>query len=109
MDKTGQVDKLAALHDLAEVQAVSEDDIRIAIDELNRSTEAINKQTETLRQQQDAFSRLIKKASDSSARRGTFEVERQRKAMTEHKYVSAEVQELEQDNLCFPLACATLN
>lgn len=96
LDKTGQVDKLAALHDLAEVQAVSEDDIRIAIDELNRSTEAITKQTETLRQQQDAFSRLIKKASDSSARRETFEVERQRKAITEHKYVSAEVEDLAQ-------------
>ncbi|VUC21980.1 unnamed protein product [Clonostachys rosea] len=96
LDKTGQVDRLAALHDLAEVQAVSEDDIRAAIDELNRSTEAISKQTETLRQQQDAFSRLIKKASDSSARRETFEAERQRKAITEHKYVSAEVEDLAQ-------------
>lgn len=93
MDKSGRVDKLAEQHDLAEVQAVTEDDIKIAIEQLNRSTEAINKQTETLRQQQDAFSRLAKKASENTARRKDFELDRQRKLNTERKYIAAQVRE----------------
>ncbi|OBS17732.1 hypothetical protein FPOA_09464 [Fusarium poae] len=76
LDKSGQVDRLADLHDLGEVQAVNEDDIRAAIEELNRSTETITKQTETLRQQQDALARLVKKRDEAEHERRDLEEER---------------------------------
>ncbi|RGP71554.1 hypothetical protein FSPOR_3260 [Fusarium sporotrichioides] len=76
LDKSGQVDRLADLHDLGEVQAVNEDDIRAAIEELNRSTETISKQTETLRQQQDALARLVKKRGEAEHQRKDLEEER---------------------------------
>ncbi|RBR08889.1 uncharacterized protein FIESC28_10069 [Fusarium coffeatum] len=76
LDKSGQVDRLAELHDLGEVQAVNEDDIRAAIEELNRSTGEINKQTETLKQQQDALARLVKKRDEAEQARRDLEEER---------------------------------
>lgn len=91
MDKCGEVDRLTALHDLAEVQAVTEDDIRAATEELRRSTEAISKQTETLKQQQDALSRLIRKTAESDARRRDFEYSRQQRSDSERKHIAAEV------------------
>ncbi|SCO82898.1 uncharacterized protein FRV6_07111 [Fusarium oxysporum] len=69
LDKSGQVDRLADLHDLGEVQAVNEDDIRAAIEELNRSTATISKQTETLKQQRDALARLVKKRDEAESQR----------------------------------------
>lgn len=91
MDKNGQVDKLAEQHDLADVQAVTEEEVRAAVEEINRSTAAITKQTETLKLQQDALSRLVQKAGDSKSRRRNFEVSRQQNAETERKFVSAQV------------------
>lgn len=76
LDKSGQVDRLAELHDLGEVQAVNEDDIRAAIEELNRSTGEINKQTETLKQQQDALARLVKKRDEAEQARRDLEEDR---------------------------------
>ncbi|KAF4968411.1 hypothetical protein FSARC_4208 [Fusarium sarcochroum] len=76
LDKSGQVDHLADLHDLGEVQAVNEDDIRAAIEELNRSTATISKQTETLRQQQDALARLVKKRDEADNQRRHLEERR---------------------------------
>ncbi|KAM0345758.1 hypothetical protein ACHAPU_006111 [Fusarium lateritium] len=76
LDKSGQVDRLADLHDLGEVQAVNEDDIRAAIEELNRSTVTISKQTETLRQQQDALARLVRKRAEAENQRKNLEEER---------------------------------
>lgn len=91
LDKSGQVDKLADLHDLGEVQAVNEDEIRTAIEELNRSTASIVKQTETLRQQQDALSRLVKKGIEGQAQRQDLEATRQRRAELERKRLAVEV------------------
>ncbi|RKL05386.1 hypothetical protein BFJ70_g8754 [Fusarium oxysporum] len=73
LDKSGQVDRLADLHDLGEVQAVNEDDIRAAIEELNRSTATISKQTETLKQQRDALARLVKKRDEAESQRRDLE------------------------------------
>ncbi|RYC93975.1 hypothetical protein BFJ63_vAg3272 [Fusarium oxysporum f. sp. narcissi] len=73
LDKRGQVDRLADLHDLGEVQAVNEDDIRAAIEELNRSTATISKQTETLKQQRDALARLVKKRDEAESQRRDLE------------------------------------
>lgn len=94
LDKSGQVDKLADLHDLGEVQAVNEDEIRTAIEELNRSTASIVKQTETLRQQQDALSRLVKKSSEGQAQRQELEETRLRKVELERKRLATEVTSL---------------
>lgn len=97
LDQSGEVDRLAALHDLAEVQAVSEDDMRRAVAELQLSTETIAKQTETLRQQHDALSRLVKKQGDNDARRREMSLSRQRRAETDKRHIAAEVEELAQD------------
>lgn len=85
------MDRLAGLHDLAEVQAVTEDDMKTAIEELKRSTSAITKQTETLKQQQDALSRLVNKSTENDARRRDFELSRQRRSEADRKRIAAEV------------------
>ncbi|KAK7427177.1 hypothetical protein QQZ08_006290 [Neonectria magnoliae] len=94
LDRSGQVDLLADAHDLGEVQAVNEDDIRAAIEELNRSTATISKQTETLRQQQDALSRLVKKRGESEAQRRDLESTRLRESESQRKKLAAEVEDL---------------
>ena len=91
LDKSGEVDKLAEFHDLADVQAVTEEEIRAAVEELNRSTSAVAKQAETLRQQQDALSRLVKRAGERDSSRRDFELKRQHNSETERKFISAEV------------------
>jgi uncharacterized membrane protein len=91
LDKSGHVDRLAALHDLGEVQAFTEHDIRAAIDELDRSTAAITKQTESLRQQQDALTRMMAKSAQNESRRRDFEASQQRLASSGRKRIAAEV------------------
>ncbi|KAK5989765.1 hypothetical protein PT974_08025 [Cladobotryum mycophilum] len=92
LDRSGQVDELTGLHDLAEVQAVTEEEVRIAIDELRQSTDSISKQSETLRQQHDALSRFVKKNEENDARRRDLDLDRQRKAESERTRVAAEVE-----------------
>lgn len=94
LDRSGQVDVLADAHDLGEVQAVNEEDIRTAIEELNRSTATISKQTETLRQQQDALSRLVKKRGENEAQRRDLESTRLRQSESQRKKLAAEVEDL---------------
>ncbi|KAF4119366.1 hypothetical protein GMORB2_4885 [Geosmithia morbida] len=96
LDKSGEVDRLAELHDLAEVQAVTDDEIRTAIQELQRSTQAITKQTDSLKLQHDALARLVKKTADTDSRRRDLETSRQRRLATERKHISAEVEDLSQ-------------
>lgn len=91
LDKRGRVDQLADSHDLAKVQAVTEDDLRLAVEQLKRSTENINKQTETLRQQQDALSRLVKKQAEDTARREELERVQKRKKEVERTQLTREV------------------
>lgn len=85
------MDRLADLHDLSEVQALREDDLRAAVEDLRRSTAAVNKQTETLRHQRDAFSQLVAKRADGEARRLELETARQRKFESERVRISSEV------------------
>lgn len=82
---------MADLYDLGEVQAVNEDDIRAAIDELNRSTATISKQTEALRQQQDALSRLVKKRDEAESQRHDWEDSRLNKTKLAIKKLAFEV------------------
>lgn len=85
LDKTGRIDKLVASQDLATVQALSEREIQIAIDELNRSTAAIVKQTETLKQQQDALAKLVKSNAKVEEARSDLVFQRNQKHDAERK------------------------
>lgn len=91
LDASGQVDRLAELHDLAEVRPVNEDDLRLAIQELEQSTHRISLQTKTLRQQQDALSRLVSKNSENEARRRELSDNRRRKADADRRQLFIEV------------------
>lgn len=91
LDESGQVDRLADLHDLSDVQATREADIKAAVEELKRSTAAINKQTETLRHQHDALSRLVAKRAEGESRRRAEELACLRRSESERMRVSSEV------------------
>ncbi|KAM5366988.1 hypothetical protein ACJZ2D_010256 [Fusarium nematophilum] len=91
LDRSGEVDKLADAYDLGEVQAVNEEDIRLAIEELNRSTATISKQTETLRQQQDALARIVKKRDEAEGQRRELEQARLDKSRSALKRLVFEV------------------
>ncbi|RDA89043.1 hypothetical protein CP532_0610, partial [Ophiocordyceps camponoti-leonardi (nom. inval.)] len=67
LDSSGQVDRLAAQHELAHVQALTDDDLRVAIEELGQSTDAIVSRTKKLRLQRDAMSRLVTEPSAGGA------------------------------------------
>ncbi|PHH78112.1 hypothetical protein CDD80_7352 [Ophiocordyceps camponoti-rufipedis] len=69
LDRSGRVDQLASQHELAHVQAVSDDHLRAAIEDLSRSTEKMLSQTRSLRIQRDALSRLAADESDGVAAR----------------------------------------
>lgn len=91
LDKNGRVDELADLYDLAEVQAVSDDELRAAIEELKRSTETITKQTETLRKQHEAVSRMIKRHAENTTRREDIERVQKKKSELERAQLTKEV------------------
>ncbi|KAJ9134383.1 Vacuolar H+/Ca2+ exchanger [Coniochaeta hoffmannii] len=75
LEKSGRADQLGASLDAANGQSFRDEDIKSAIEELNRSTATINKQTETLRHQQDALARLIKNESKDAQARAVLDLE----------------------------------
>ena len=91
LDRSGEVDRLAALHDLGDAPDVDEDAVRAAVDELRRSTQSIAKQTEALRQQQAALQRMITKEADNQARRRDLEASRRRKHQVKYRELMADV------------------
>ncbi|KAG5981929.1 hypothetical protein E4U55_002490 [Claviceps digitariae] len=97
LDQRGRVDQLADSHDLAKVQAVTEDDLRLAIDQLGQSTENLNQQTETLRQQRDALSRLVKRQADNRARRQELERVQKRNKDRQRIQLTREVETITDD------------
>ncbi|KAG5931059.1 hypothetical protein E4U53_001964 [Claviceps sorghi] len=92
LDKNGCVDQLADSHDLATVQAVTEDELRLAIGQLSQSTQNINKQTESLRQQRDALSRLVKRQAENTARRQELERVQKRNRDMQRTQLTREVE-----------------
>jgi hypothetical protein len=74
LEKSAKADQLAASTDLATVQSFSDQELRDAIKELNRSTDTIAKQTETLKQQQEALTRLLKGKAKDAERRSALEL-----------------------------------
>lgn len=91
IERNGKAGDLAATTDLTTTQAHTDQELKDAIDELNRSTEAINKQTETLRQQQDALSRLLMTAGKSGDARFDLEAKRLYKWETDRKGLNTAV------------------
>jgi hypothetical protein len=85
LEKSGLAEKLAATSDLATVQALSDQEIKDAIEELNRSTEAISRQTETLKQQQEALDRLVNGSKRDSDARSNLESLQTRKWETQRR------------------------
>lgn len=65
---------MAASADLVTVQSFSDQELKDAIEELNRSTATIAQQTDTLKQQQDALTRLVKGKTNEAERRSALEL-----------------------------------
>ncbi|KAG6169547.1 hypothetical protein E4U51_001519 [Claviceps purpurea] len=97
LDKTGRVDQLADSHDLSYVQAVTEEELRLAIEQLGQSTETFDKQTETLRQQRDALSRMVKRQAENKARRREMERVQKRSKDVQRAQLTKEVDTITQD------------
>ncbi|KYK56451.1 hypothetical protein DCS_03451 [Drechmeria coniospora] len=91
LDKNGDVDRLAALHSLEEVQAVNEDDLTVAIHELERSTRSIMDQTERLGRQQESLRRIVATRSESEGRRCELEQARRQILEAENRQLADEV------------------
>ncbi|KAK7735956.1 hypothetical protein SLS53_007335 [Cytospora paraplurivora] len=96
IERNGKADDLAASANLSTTQALMDQELKDAIDELARSTEAINKQTETLRQQQDALSRLLTTNGKSGGARSDLEAKRLYKWDTDRKHLNTAVELLSQ-------------
>lgn len=77
--------------DVTAARVLSDQEIRDAIQELDRSTEAITRQTEALRQQQEAFGRLVGVIRGNSEERAAGEDDQARKWEAGRKTLGSEV------------------
>ncbi|KAK4143126.1 uncharacterized protein C8A04DRAFT_37678 [Dichotomopilus funicola] len=99
LEESGVAERLASMSmssDVTAARVLSDQEIRDAIQELDRSTEAITRQTEALRQQQEAFGRLVGAIRGNSEERGAAEVDQARKWEAGRKAVASEVDDLTQ-------------
>lgn len=96
LERSGKAESLAGSTDLALVQPINDQEIKDAIDALNRSTEAITKQTDTLRQQQDALERLVANNGKIVDSRNILELKQRHKWRTDRKALSTNVELLSQ-------------
>ncbi|KAK4160671.1 hypothetical protein QBC43DRAFT_111515 [Cladorrhinum sp. PSN259] len=96
LEQSGITEKLASSADLTTTQALSDHDIRDAIDQLNRSTQAITKQTETLKQQHEALDRLVSADRKARQERAVFESEQKRKWESRRAHLATQVEGLSQ-------------
>ncbi|GAB1319962.1 HAUS augmin-like complex subunit 3 N-terminal domain-containing protein [Madurella fahalii] len=79
LEELGLAEKLAMSSDLTAARVLSDQEVKEAIEELNRSTQAITRQTDTLKQQQEALHRLVKGAHQGSEERAALEAGQTRK------------------------------
>ncbi|KAK4187523.1 hypothetical protein QBC35DRAFT_384633 [Podospora australis] len=96
LEKSGEAERLASSSDLNTVQALSDQEIRGAIEELNRSTQAITKQTETLKQQREALDRLVSNDRQGRQERVVFETEQSGRWESQRRNLTLAVEELSQ-------------
>ncbi|TAQ87728.1 hypothetical protein B7494_g3962 [Chlorociboria aeruginascens] len=94
LEKSGEADTLAASQDLSQVQGLSEQEIRSAIEELKRSTAAIEKQSDTLKLQQNAMSMLVKSNKKTHHARSQADKNQLQKWEDERGHVNNAVEEL---------------
>ncbi|KAK2608817.1 hypothetical protein QQS21_002674 [Conoideocrella luteorostrata] len=97
LDKSGRVDQLTDVHDLSEVQAVTEAELRLATEQLKRSTENISKQTETLQQQQDVLLQLVEAQAENATRREELGRVQRRRKDRERNQLKKEVEHITRD------------
>lgn len=79
LEEAGLAERLAMSSDLTTARVLSDQEIKEAIEELNRSTNAITRHTETLKQQQDALHRLLHADRQSADERAAIDAGRARK------------------------------
>ncbi|KAB5523125.1 hypothetical protein GE09DRAFT_492227 [Coniochaeta sp. 2T2.1] len=96
LERSGKADQLAASLDVATAPLFHEEEIKAAIQELNRSTDAIGKQTETLKHQQDALTRLIKNGSKDIHARENLVLKHSQALELDRKSVKSSVANLSQ-------------
>ncbi|KAK4196045.1 hypothetical protein QBC40DRAFT_13920 [Triangularia verruculosa] len=96
LEKAGIADKLASSSDLAAVQGLTDENVRDAVEQLDRSTQAITKQTETLKQQRDALGRFVTGDRQTRQERRVFESEQDRKYESQRRDLTLAVEELSQ-------------
>jgi uncharacterized protein YoxC len=94
--KSGQAKKLEEAQDLSAICDLNDDQLKTAIDELQRSTAAIKKQSETLRQQQNALALLVKSNTKNSKARSEANSRQLQKWEAEKDQVNSALQELSQ-------------
>jgi hypothetical protein len=82
--------------DLAKVPIFNDQELKDAIEELERSTAAISKQTESLRQQHDALGRLVRESQETAHARTNLEARQSQKWESEQKAVVLAVEEIAQ-------------
>ncbi|OWP07460.1 hypothetical protein B2J93_4989 [Marssonina coronariae] len=95
LTEAGETEALAT-QDLSLVQALNDEEIHNAIEELKRSTAAIEKQSEVLRLQQSAMNALGKGEQRTSQARAQMEEGQKRKWHAEKSHVTAAITELSQ-------------
>jgi hypothetical protein len=91
LEKSGKVDELAASTDINSMLAFTDEELRDAIKELNRSTDAYSKQMEKLKQQKDALGKLQKSKSKEDQSRSKLERDRIRAWDVERKTATESV------------------
>ncbi len=91
LEESGLAERLAVSSDLTAARVLSDQEIRDAIEELNRSTQAITHHTETLKLQQEALDRLVDAARQSSEERVVREAGQARKWQAQRRDLASSV------------------
>ncbi|KAK4238988.1 hypothetical protein C8A03DRAFT_14622 [Achaetomium macrosporum] len=94
LEESGRAEKLAMSSDLTTARVLSDQEIKDAIKELNRSTQAVTRHTETLKQQQQALDRLVNANRQSAEERVAIEEGQTRKWEAQRKDLAFSVYDL---------------
>ncbi|KAJ9137135.1 Vacuolar H+/Ca2+ exchanger [Pleurostoma richardsiae] len=104
LERSGNLTALEKSVQVAPVHPLGSDqEVKDAIEQLDRSTKAISRQIETMRQQREALARLVTSSGRDSGSRTRLEVERLTEWETDRKTLSSIVESLSQ-NLAFRIS-----
>ncbi|KAL2134661.1 hypothetical protein VTI74DRAFT_11239 [Chaetomium olivicolor] len=96
LEESGLAEGLAMSSDLAAARVLSDQEIKDAIEELNRSTQAITRHTETLKQQQEALDRLMNAGRHGTDQRAVIEAGHGRKWEAQRRDLASWADDLSQ-------------